>query len=323
MVQSILDLLRKSRRHLVLRIYRISDVQGRLRITLTAWTDRGEVLCDEIECDTGSTPGRMVQAVEHDVITADQLRDQAFGELYFTWLPVSRESEPFACIELGMTRPLTYRQLITIDGMRGLYGNFLDLLHYSQVDTLTRLLNRKTFDDSLLKMLAKSAETSSFSPDRRLTNENQTNWLAVMDIDHFKRINDTFGHLFGDEVLIHVANLMRTVFRGKDKLFRFGGEEFVVLLRNTGSSDAGQVFERFRLAIENHNFPQVENVTISIGVASARNEDTPTTLLARADEALYYAKRNGRNQVQFFDHLVDEGKIEVKSAVMHTEAELF
>ena len=101
--------------------------------------------------------------------------------------------------------------------------------------------------------------------DKRNVQDNSTHWLAVSDIDFFKRVNDDFGHLYGDEVLLLMANIMRETFRGTDILFRFGGEEFVIVLRSTNQQGAHQALERFRITVEEYDFPQVGNVTISIG----------------------------------------------------------
>ena len=136
-------------------------------------------------------------------------------------------------------------------------------------------------------------------------------WLGVVDIDHFKKINDNFGHLFGDEVLLRVADLMRQTFRSNDKLFRFGGEEFVVMLRNVAEDHVHNIFTRFRLAVERHDFPQVGRVACSVGFARIDPRLSPADLLGRADEALYYSKRNGRNQVNGFDELIMSGKLRI------------
>jgi GGDEF domain-containing protein len=109
---------------------------------------------------------------------------------------------------------------------------------YANLDTLTRLLNRKTFDDDFerLDRRRRAGRAGPQDPSSAATPpaEAQPCWLGVVDIDHFKKINDNFGHLFGDEVLLRVADMMRQSFRSNDKLFRFGGEEFVVMLRNVG-----------------------------------------------------------------------------------------
>jgi diguanylate cyclase (GGDEF)-like protein len=324
MVQSLLELVGKGGRRVVVRLYRVVRMDEQFQITLTAWTDDGEIRCDDIECNMAAAPAPMIRALTLGVPGFGLMPDERGRKLHFTWLPVIRDKELLACVELGTTAPLAPKHLLLMIGMRGLYANYLSLLHYSQIDTLTQLLNRKTFDDSLQRLLTEEGAKSLklHAHERRRVAAEKANWLAVMDIDHFKRVNDTYGHLFGDEVLILAANVMRKVFRSKDKLFRFGGEEFVVLLRDTSETHAVSAFERFRRAIAQHEFPQLGHVTISIGVTRVRSIDNPTNLLGRADEALYYAKNHGRNQVQLYDNLEKEGKI-AHASVVHTEVELF
>ena len=193
-----------------------------------------------------------------------------------------------------------------------IYGNQLKLLDYSELDTLTRLLNRKTFDETFDRLLTSASADDpddAFDERRDHLDEDSPAWLCVIDIDHFKRVNDTFGHLFGDEVLLRVGELMRKTFRGGDRLFRFGGEEFVVILNAENEEQAATSFNRFRTSVENHEFPQVGQVTCSIGFTGVTGMDVPTDVVGRADEALYFAKENGRNQVCCYEALVAEGLI--------------
>ena len=193
-----------------------------------------------------------------------------------------------------------------------MYGNQIRLLDYSELDTLTRLLNRKTFDETFDRLLTSSspdAAEDGFSDRRDHLENGSPAWLCVIDIDHFKRVNDSFGHLFGDEVLLRLGELMRKTFRGGDRLFRFGGEEFVVILNAANEALAAISFNRFRTSVENHGFPQVGKVTCSIGFTAVSGSDVPTDVVGRSDEALYYAKEHGRNQVCCYERLVAEGTI--------------
>lgn len=187
---------------------------------------------------------------------------------------------------------------------------------YANLDTLTRLLNRKTFDDDFDRLIvaAEIAEQALREPQDRRDGGHampQPCWLGVVDIDHFKRINDTYGHLFGDEVLLRVADLMRQTFRSNDKLFRFGGEEFVIMLRNVAEDHVRGIFDRFRRAVEKHEFPRVGQVACSVGYTRIDPRLSPAELLGRADEALYFSKEHGRNQVNGFDELVMSGKLRI------------
>jgi diguanylate cyclase (GGDEF)-like protein len=247
-----------------------------------------------------------------------------------TALAISRGRQVYAIAEIEHATPMSDTQTETACHLAALYSHCLGMLDYSEIDTLTGLLNRKTFDDKLIKILThlnslgdEARHDKLAVPKRRRGHgEGREHWLAVMDIDHFKRVNDTYGHLIGDEVLLLVATLMKHSFRGEDKLFRFGGEEFVVLLKPANSQDAFAVFERFRKTIAEHQFPQVGQITISIGYTHIAPQDSPTLVLEAADEALYFAKSNGRNQVCNYDQLIAEGKLAVKESISG-EIELF
>ena len=130
------------------------------------------------------------------------------------------------------------------------------------------------------------------------------------------------GHLMGDEVLIMLAQVMRHAFRFDDQLFRFGGEEFIALLQPTDQASAQMTLERFRAEVEKTVFSRVGHVTVSVGFSRLMPNDTPTDVIDRADEALYYAKRHGRNRVDCYEQLIVEGVIEAKE-IAKGEVELF
>lgn len=131
--------------------------------------------------------------------------------------------------------------------------------------------------------------------------------MGIIDIDHFKRINDEYGHIYGDEILLLLSRQMQTFFRRADLLFRFGGEEFVVLLEPTNERGAKTAFLRFLTQISEYEFPQVGQVTISIGYAPIHADSVSTDVFGRADQALYHAKEHGRNQVASYLELVASG----------------
>ncbi|MBC7404623.1 MAG: GGDEF domain-containing protein [Cytophaga sp.] len=236
------------------------------------------------------------------------------------WLPIWMNDKVNVCLEI--VNPATYTQN-TIEVMNGIlivYRNFQNLLDYSERDSLTGLLNRKTFDDNFSKILRSyspqntHAEGLRTDPERRSGEKEKQHWLAVLDIDHFKRVNDQFGHLYGDEVLILIANLMRSSFRPTDKLFRFGGEEFVILLRSTSQEDAQLIFDRFRSNVAQYPFPQVGQVTVSIGYAHIDPFEPAVGLMGRADQALYFAKSNGRNRTCYYENLVKTGDLKIETS---------
>jgi diguanylate cyclase (GGDEF)-like protein len=191
------------------------------------------------------------------------------------------------------------------------YVNYTRLLDDSEQDTLTQLFNRKTFDESFDRLLAddRRLPPPPDQPERRAPprGDEKRLWLAVADIDLFKKVNDSYGHLFGDEVLIRFAALMKKSFRKSDRLFRFGGEEFVILLKPSTEANIQRILDRFRCAVEAYDFPRVGHVTCSLGFAPIDPQQAPTDIMGRADTALYYAKSHGRNQVRSFTTLVSQG----------------
>jgi diguanylate cyclase (GGDEF)-like protein len=240
------------------------------------------------------------------------------------WLPVWIGDQAATCLEIVHTAPFASATLHLIHGLVSVYRNFQNLLDYSERDSLTGLLNRKTFADQLARMQRRSAEPALPLPggqERRRPLDADQQWLAVVDVDHFKLVNDKFGHLYGDEVLILIANLLQSSFRTQDRVFRFGGEEFVVLLRGATLDNAHKSIERLRRNIAEHVFPQVGKVTVSVGYASIGAHDAPVVILGQADQALYYAKAQGRNRSCHYDQLVTGGQL--SRAASNDTAEFF
>jgi len=232
------------------------------------------------------------------------------------WLPIWIGDKVDTCLEIVHKTPYGPDTQQVIAGIVSVYRNFQNLLDYSERDSLTGLLNRKTFDDQLAKMLQASNEQLAVpgQEERRHQSAEQRQWLAVVDVDHFKHVNDRFGHLYGDEVLILIANLLQSSFRSQDRVFRFGGEEFVVLLRSTTLENARKIIDRFRKNVEAHVFPQVGQVTVSVGFVAINAYEAPVIILGHADQALYYAKSNGRNQACYYDELVSGGQLQAVSS---------
>lgn len=232
-------------------------------------------------------------------------------------LPLHGKNGLSGLIELHLRQPLQTEQLALMQQAVRLAGNHLDLLNDAQHDTLTGLYNRKTFDRYFTQILQwhNLPDNGAAGYQRRQLRPESACWLGIVDIDHFKRINDNFGHLYGDEVLLLTARRLRQTFRFCDRLYRFGGEEFVTVLHPTDAESAHQVFERFRSEMQNAMFPQVGQVTVSIGYTRVRTNLTASNVLGEADEALYYAKSNGRNQLLNYEALVADGRIAPKETV--------
>ena len=152
-------------------------------------------------------------------------------------------------------------------------------------DPLTGVYNRITFDESLKQEIEEERryKDSIFS-------------LIMFDIDHFKHVNDEYGHPAGDRVLQELAELVQKKVRKVDIFARWGGEEFIILAPRTDSKQAYQTAERLRKSIEEYNFISEENITCSFGAAQYKQGESEENLLERVDQALYKAKKSGRNQ---------------------------
>lgn len=186
------------------------------------------------------------------------------------------------------------------------FQNFSWLNHDNERDTLTGLLNRKSFDQKINKVLSHINNTTK----RKNDTINHVHFLAIFDIDHFKNVNDSYGHLIGDEVLLLFSQLMTQCFRDTDMIFRFGGEEFVGVFECANTKDIAIVLERFRLKIADFSFPQIGKVTASAGYTTILANAISSQLIDRADQALYYAKSHGRNRICCYENLVQEGQLE-------------
>lgn len=154
-------------------------------------------------------------------------------------------------------------------------------------DPLTQISNRAAFDKSMSKQLSSHKRHQvDFS-------------LMIIDIDHFKKVNDTYGHITGDNVLKVIAEVISKTIRGSDQVFRYGGEEFVVILENTEQGGASSIAERVRKQIQQKVIDVSKNiqVTASIGFASSDRVNDPSDTLEYADKALYHAKDLGRNRI--------------------------
>ncbi len=161
----------------------------------------------------------------------------------------------------------------------------------SQVDPLTGTNNRAAFDSAIEKEVERSHR------------HHMPLSLAVIDIDFFKQVNDNYGHTTGDNVLRKVTEVIKDTLRASDELFRYGGEEFTIILNGTDSDGASNVAERIREEIENAYFEHEGNtipLTVSIGIASLTTRDDAKRLFNKADAALYRAKETGRNKIHYY-----------------------
>ena len=160
----------------------------------------------------------------------------------------------------------------------------------AKTDMLTRLLNRRGFDHAMVKILQESrADNKVFS-------------VVMLDIDHFKKVNDTYGHLVGDNVLRALSKLLKDSIKGKDVAARFGGEEFILALPQTPIDGAYKLAEQIRSSLEKMKWKikdtgkSIGQISISLGIALYRDGEPVDDAIKRADDALYHAKSTGRNR---------------------------
>lgn len=313
-VVTLLDLLHA----LEVSLYRLDSVSGKLELAARAVHD--------------STEGRAVAAqLAGELSDGDAayrcVRDSAvrIGTVNGNWravYPVMTEDHAVGAFAVTRRDPLDDDFMAV--GFARIYQNYLAVLNDGQFDPLTGLLNRKTFDDRFDRILSSARKIGAVERSqgrRQSSGAGDCYWLGLLDIDHFKSINDTFGHLYGDEVLLLFAQLMRVTFRREDTLFRYGGEEFLVVLAPTDAESALQAFERFRTAVAMHEFPQVGRVTVSAGLVRLDETSFGVTAVGHADQALYYAKQTGRNRVYRYEDLVEQGKLRVADDPLHAAPE--
>lgn len=155
----------------------------------------------------------------------------------------------------------------------------------ANIDALTALSNRRAFDEQLKTSIINSLV------------EKAPLMLAIIDIDHFKELNDTYGHQRGDLVLKDLASVLKSTLRKEDYCFRWGGEEFVIILSNINYANAIKVAKKIKDAVAKHVRVNAQGVKCSIGIAQLRDDDTKESLFERADNSLYQAKKYGRNRI--------------------------
>ncbi|MGO8798989.1 MAG: GGDEF domain-containing protein [Roseiarcus sp.] len=287
------------------RLWRLTRHLGELRLHERARLTDRSVVISELPVDLGDLPTldsrEELRACYDSRTTApvSLVRDGRRRHVF----PMMGAGEVAGFLEICDAAPLRDDQRQLVSAFLRIYHNHLNVLDYGESDELTGLLNRKTFDAAFAHLTRIEAPSRPCAVPfvrverRRPTGPDQPRWLAALDIDFFKRVNDRFGHACGDEVLVQMARLMRASFRESDRLFRCGGEEFVAILEPTEGQYVEGILERFRAAVEAYPFPQVGCVTVSIGYTRVAPRDDGLAAFRRADEALYAAKRLGRNRV--------------------------
>ncbi len=243
---------------------------------------------------------RMVVQVEKRKLRPKQMMMDSKATLksYLT-LPLTVEGEILGCISLNSDQPNAFDaqdlQFLSVIGYQMAatlkhFQRFSSIQNIAIYDTLTGLYNRRYFEERL----GIDAQKSFYS--------GTSLSLVMVDIDHFKKINDTFGHTEGDQILHKISSLLKTSVRKKDTVARYGGEEFIIILPEAGLEESFIIAERIRRLVENTSFEAGQaqiNLTLSLGISNfpSHRAKSKEELVKMADQALYDAKRGGRNKV--------------------------
>ena len=237
-----------------------------------------------------------------------------------TYLPLFNDSssDDEGVVEIHSNAALEAGHLEVVEDLLHVFRNMYKLLAYSDRDALTGLLNRKSLDDTFysavleemdhgLESETATLEASVLPVAERRHRVPPNYWLGTISVDDFGLLSDKGGHLIAEEVLLLVARIMNNTFRTYDPLYRFGGEQFAVLMHCPDEALVLAAFERFRANMEKFNFPQVGRATACGGFTRVSPEDSPSTALERAERAVDYAQRQGGNQVYSHAQLVRGG----------------
>ncbi|TVO33402.1 GGDEF domain-containing protein [Vibrio algivorus] len=248
----------------------------------------------QIATDSGSVLGEHTITVNKITFKGDYLSPRAFAlVLLSTWISAALA---FLFHELFQSRKRVRKMAAHAEHLnklnKALETKYTEVALIATKDELTGACNRRAIRE-WLDDLARRVRwgTSSLS-------------VIYVDLDHFKAVNDNFGHNVGDQVLREFAKLVYGQLRESDRLVRWGGEEFVIFCPKAGIEGAVLVAERIRLMIENYQWPEVGVLTCSFGVTEMVSGEGVTEMIARADEALYHAKKNGRNRVEVLEKLI-------------------
>ena len=236
---------------------------------------------------------------------------------FFPLFPDTR-NEDEGVLEIHSNATLTADQLQVFGALHRVFYNMYNLLAYSDRDALTGLLNRKSLDDTFYSAVLEEMDQASgknselLDAASALAQERRHRvppnyWLGTVKVDHFGQISDKNGHLIAEEVLLLVARIMNNTFRTYDRIYRFGGEQFAVLMHCPDAALVLATFERLRLNMEKFNFPQVGTLTICAGFTRVTPDDSPSTALERTERTVDYAQQHGRNKVLSHADLVQQG----------------
>ncbi len=268
------------------RIYIHTELHDRWR--LSAGTNLDLTHGDRVQQDVKERDVTLIESAENP---SEHFSYVTEGKVFVCLFPIRLGREFFAAlISDGQYHPAGNR---LFESLIDMYSNVYTLLYRLNHDPLTGLLNRESFGHAI--------EVEAHAGNKMPAH------LVIIDIDHFKRINDCYGHLMGDAALVELAGRMINSFRDVDYLFRFGGEEFVILLHDLSGQNAHTILDRFRASVAADPFPEIGQVTVSIGYTRLNTKLPHSLIISHADQALYYAKEQGRNRTCCYEELLAEG----------------
>ena len=212
-----------------------------------------------------------------------KLHEDTLKECPYIHLNLPDISARFNDIQTHMVNEVTRANSV----ISRLTNKIKELENSSNLDSLTKVLNRRALTAYLDNLCSKQ-------------DVNQELYMLIIDIDDFKSINDSYGHIAGDKILIFIANIFRKTLRDGDKIFRYGGEEFVIILNRLDFTACMEIASRILNLVSNNKLVykgESLHVTVSIGVTSYQKNDTPDSIIHRADKALYQSKATGKNRI--------------------------
>lgn len=246
-----------------------------------------------------SAPQRLACLTSRDSVSGLP-DDGASPATHKAWLPLLGDEQAVGVVELSAPLALPFAATQWFDRLQRVYRQTHSVLDAGLRDSLTGLLNRQAFDasfDSAVRGLASPALDPAPAVERRQGGEASSGWLAVANLDQFRRFNEAHGHLAGDDVLVALGHRLQQTLRCQDRLFRFGGGAFVLMLRCPGETALRAVLDRCLACVAGHGATLVPPLSTGIGFTALRPGDAQEVALARAESALRRAKARGCGQV--------------------------
>ncbi|MDH3355212.1 MAG: GGDEF domain-containing protein, partial [Chromatiales bacterium] len=232
-------------------LYKVCDLDPDITLGLLAYTTNTEIVTMG-KIKPARTMPEYIQSAIRDVFEDGQITkvdnpfDAKVAQIIYPAFDHNNDIFAILIQYIDGSESMSLENQRLVHSFLRIYSNYLELIEQTKRDRLTGLLNRETLDSEISRILIKNNQTDSsvvppvskYENDTRVFKGEQGFWLGVLDIDHFKMVNDTYGHVYGDEILILVARLMENSVRDYDLLFRYGGEEFVILLKAYDTDDA-------------------------------------------------------------------------------------